>query len=223
MRGRFALGAEVIHRAHETFAEALLPEAIHRHARGQRILRRDDPAREAEPIARCRFEPRSNGCGHAGRHGLPWLVVLAAREDVRGPGFLHLLHDQHGGDGGPEIAFCQLGCFHQLPRGTKRGLGKTVRVVIEQQLGFLRAAFRGGHFENAAHALAPEPIGNLQLLHRPLKQTHFVELTIVTQPGIPAAETQRFRIRNAAIERVAPHFDRGKRPIHEDAQTRCLT
>ena len=43
MRGPFAADAEIVGRAHEPFAEMPLPDAIHDHARGERVLLRRDP------------------------------------------------------------------------------------------------------------------------------------------------------------------------------------
>ena len=52
MRRQFALDAEILRRPDEAAAEQLRPPAIHRHARGQRIVARDQPAREIEARAR---------------------------------------------------------------------------------------------------------------------------------------------------------------------------
>ena len=48
MRRRFALGAEVIHHRGEAASKEFLPEAVDHRARGERIVARDEPAREVE-------------------------------------------------------------------------------------------------------------------------------------------------------------------------------
>ena len=76
----FALRAEVVHRLHEPGAEEHRPPAIHRDARGERLLRRDEPVREIEPgerlaVARLRGELREKR-GRAGGDLLAVLIVL---------------------------------------------------------------------------------------------------------------------------------------------------
>ena len=53
-----ALRAEILHGLHHAGAEVHLPEAIHRHARRQRIGRIDQPFREAQPVVRCALRQR---------------------------------------------------------------------------------------------------------------------------------------------------------------------
>ena len=50
MRRRRSLRAEVLAGLDEAAAEELLPGAVDRDARGQRVLLVDEPAREAEPV-----------------------------------------------------------------------------------------------------------------------------------------------------------------------------
>jgi hypothetical protein len=50
MRRQRALDAEVVLGFDQTFAEVLLPHAVHEDAGGQRVLRRHQPFREIEPI-----------------------------------------------------------------------------------------------------------------------------------------------------------------------------
>ena len=99
MRRRLALRSEIFRRLHQAGPENLLPEAIDRDARGQRIGGIDNPLSEAEPVARQR-------CGHGRQHGgyrrrdlLARLIVLAAEQHIRHRRAAGLLvHDQsHGG------------------------------------------------------------------------------------------------------------------------------
>jgi hypothetical protein len=48
--GPFALRAEIIQRLHQAGSENHRPPAVDRDARGQRVLRRDEPLREIEPV-----------------------------------------------------------------------------------------------------------------------------------------------------------------------------
>ena len=57
MRRPFALRAEIGGGFHEARAEELLPETVHRDARGERMVGADQPAREIEPIGRVRSAP----------------------------------------------------------------------------------------------------------------------------------------------------------------------
>ena len=70
--GRFALTAEILRCADEAFAEAELPEMVHCHARGQRIVGGGQPLREAKPVARHALgERREDKPGSPGRHAHP--------------------------------------------------------------------------------------------------------------------------------------------------------
>lgn len=51
MRGPCAAEAEVIGGGHQASAKVLLPEPIDQHARGPRIVARDDPLRECQSSA----------------------------------------------------------------------------------------------------------------------------------------------------------------------------
>ncbi len=51
MRGRGAEPAEVVRRPYQPLAEMVLPDAVHHHPRGQRILRAGQPASQFQPAA----------------------------------------------------------------------------------------------------------------------------------------------------------------------------
>ena len=95
--GHFAVDAEILGRLHQPRAEDLLPEAVHRHPRGERMLRPQQPVGETEPVPR---QVGRHGRQERGRRRLDFLaalVVIAAEEHV-GLGRLgRLLH--HVGDG----------------------------------------------------------------------------------------------------------------------------
>src|SRR5213078_4436084 len=97
MAGQFTADAEVAHRADEAGAEHLLPEAVDRDAGRQRMLRPQEPLREAEAAFRQIGGERREGGGRLGRHRVAALVVLTAEEDVcrwRLPALLHDVRDR---------------------------------------------------------------------------------------------------------------------------------
>src|ERR1700682_6330440 len=51
MRRRFAEFAEVVGRAHQSFAEMILPDAVHHRTRGERVIRIGDPFRKFQTPA----------------------------------------------------------------------------------------------------------------------------------------------------------------------------
>ena len=70
MRRARPLRAEIVFRFDDAATEILLPDAVHDHARGQRILRADEPlARDRSRLAADRFVAR-NGCSTAGVPGV---------------------------------------------------------------------------------------------------------------------------------------------------------
>ena len=84
-------------RPHEARAEHLLPEAIDRHARRQRMLGPQQPLGEAEPVlAAARRASAAGTSGVPGATCVAPLVVLAAEEHVRHRRLAALLH--HVGD-----------------------------------------------------------------------------------------------------------------------------
>ena len=99
MRRLVALRAKIFRRLHQAGAEVLLPEAIHRHACGQRVRRIDQPAREAEAIGgRAGGQGREEG-GKTGLHLVALLVVFTADEHEGVARLLHFLRDHRGGNG----------------------------------------------------------------------------------------------------------------------------
>ena len=83
IRRTLALRAEILRRFHQPGAENFLPETIHRHARRERIFRRDEPAREAEPVLRSIRRHRVQRTESRGRDRFAHLVIRAAHQDVR--------------------------------------------------------------------------------------------------------------------------------------------
>src|SRR5687767_3075955 len=87
MRGAAAHAPEIIGRAHNAATEMIAPDAIYDDARGERILRIDDPLREFR--TRCprigRQLRRTVGQQHAERphaHSLALVLIVAARQYV---------------------------------------------------------------------------------------------------------------------------------------------
>ena len=86
MRRDLALNAEVFRGLHEAHAEDRLPEAIHRHASGERILAAHEPLREAEAGARSVFGPVAYTDLRADETGLD-LVCRILHDKIKKPTF----------------------------------------------------------------------------------------------------------------------------------------
>ena len=83
MRGQLAAHAEILRRGHEAATEQFLPQAIHRHARGERMIRRDQPFGERQAIGLV-VRGHCRQCGRrAGRHLLAAAAKVAANVNVR--------------------------------------------------------------------------------------------------------------------------------------------
>ena len=98
MRRPLALRAEFIDLRAERVAEELLPEPVHKDARGERVLGRDEPVRQIEPretMAVRRLELRLEKARRRGRDDFAAFVLpVSARQhagDRRFHGFRH--HD----------------------------------------------------------------------------------------------------------------------------------
>ncbi len=98
MRGQLAGHAQVARGFDQARAEHFLPEAIDGDARGQRMIRPQQPLGKAQAVARQIGGEGGQDVGRVGFHLVAPLVVLAAEED-EGHRFVGLfLH--HVGDGG---------------------------------------------------------------------------------------------------------------------------
>ena len=97
MAGCVAGDAEIPAGPHQAVAEHLLPEAIHRDAGRQRVLRTEQPLRKAQAVVRQIGRHRRQRMRRFGLHLVAPLVVVAAVQNVRRRLFRLLLH--HVGDG----------------------------------------------------------------------------------------------------------------------------
>ena len=127
VRGPFTLRADVAGSFHETGAKELLPEAIHGHARRERMFGADEPPCEIEAIGgRTAGGQRRQHMRHAGRHRVAALIVLAAFENESAPGLFHFLGN-HGGDErvvqiAPLLPDFAQGFLQGFERGARRGV-----------------------------------------------------------------------------------------------------
>ena len=108
MRGRLALYAKVLRRLHQADPEKCLPSPVHRHPRRQRILRRNQPACEVEPVDAPAGLSISGTAAKQRRYRTDDLhvrlaLIVAAIEHERLPPLLHLIHDHHPRDPGGGI------------------------------------------------------------------------------------------------------------------------
>ena len=155
MRRRFALRAEVGRSLYQPGAEELLPEAVHRHARSQRMLRADEPLGEVEAVGRAGLGQRREHGGDVRPDLLAGLVVLAAQHHEAVAGLLQILPDESRRDGLVEViaglgnrVFLRV----DLGEGGARGIADELEVIVAQPLVFLGLAVLGLHgAEQAFH------------------------------------------------------------------------
>ena len=97
MEREIALAAELFARADDAHAEDRLPETVHGHAGGERIVAADDPAGEAEAVLRIAGVPSGEARGHAFAdfvaEGLP--VAAELHEGLAALVRREVLHDRH--------------------------------------------------------------------------------------------------------------------------------
>jgi hypothetical protein len=95
----FSLHAKVAGCLYKTRAKELLPVAVHRDARGERVIGSDEPLGQSETVVRRSFQGRRDPLGHAGLYFISLERVLAALEDMGLAGFFALFHHEGGWNG----------------------------------------------------------------------------------------------------------------------------
>ena len=133
-----ALHAEVLGRFHHPDAEELLPEAVHRDARGQRILGRDEPLRQGEPVRgrAGRQRRQAGGCGRGSP--CPRLVVEPLDQDEGVARLRHVLHHHHTRDGA-EVCDRSSIPFRDRPacqRSPRRWFSKCCELLVRPESRF---------------------------------------------------------------------------------------
>ena len=133
---RLALVAEVLERAHEAAAEEGLPLAVDRDARGERVLRGEEPAGERQAVGRGVFGQGREERRHGRRNLLLRAEVFAAMmaEGRTGMGFGALAHHEGG------LAARDL--FPQV--GERLGVDGQFGGGLEEALAELGGVVRGG-------------------------------------------------------------------------------
>src|SRR5579871_6918065 len=94
MRRPFAISAKVVGGTDDSAAEMVLPDPIHHHARGERIVRACDPPCQGDPATSRRKLPVPVAFNHGGSgvtgycaweprfNRFPWLPEISADQDV---------------------------------------------------------------------------------------------------------------------------------------------
>ena len=140
MHRRFPLAAEIVEHPRQPRAEELLPEPVHHHPRGERVIAGHEPPGEVEAVGRAVGDRRGGQIAGEGRlHDLPALVhpVAAGQDadDVRGfPAAADKALGKRGEERGPFL----LGRVHH-----RLGGGQDVRGV-EPGHDALKPALGGG-------------------------------------------------------------------------------
>ena len=108
MRRLLALRAEVVDGFYQPGAEKRLPQAVDRHAGGQRVFLADDPAGQPQAVVGSILrQGRQNG-RNAAPHFFQRRVIGAALQHVGRPRLGQFLHHHHGGNAGLEPEFLLL-------------------------------------------------------------------------------------------------------------------
>ena len=223
MRGQVALRAEILGRAHESLAEANLPEAIHRDARGERMLGLHEPLREAEAIGGCARGQRPQRDGHGGRDDgvLERLIVLAALEH-EGRAHLRLgqvLHDHRAAQAGFEFLF-----GHEQLRVIREQRGR-VRVLPLEKMPDEKIFLRGGAFRFRERENSQQRRGrgaHLGGRERAAVNREFVHLALELDRVRAAADAEGRRVRDGTGERVQLDDIFLQPAVHENLHARGL-
>ena len=133
-----ALRTEVVARLHEARAEQHLPVTIHRDARGEWMVRRDEPLGEGEAVRRHAFGQRRPHRRHARDDLLALHLKVSAHEDERVARRGHVFHHHRGGNllGERVLIGLELG---EVSVGTEQFL----RVMLAEKLLQVRALLAG--------------------------------------------------------------------------------
>ena len=116
MAGVLPLQPEVLGRLDQAGPEVHLPEPVHGHARGERVVGLDEPAGEPQTIVRHIVRHRRQHGRHAGIDPLARHVVGAANQPEGVAPRLHLLHHHDGGEAFPQRRALALDVLDVLPR-----------------------------------------------------------------------------------------------------------
>src|SRR4051794_33444818 len=98
MAGGLTLAAKILGGFHDARAEDLLPEAIDRHTRRQRMPRSNEPLGKAQPISRSIRRQRRQKSRRIAAYFRTVLIVLASFKDVGRTRLLAFLEDQRSRD-----------------------------------------------------------------------------------------------------------------------------
>ena len=219
MGGRFALRSEIIGRAHQSFAKAHLPQAVHHHASGQRIAGRHQPLSEAQAVAWCIRRHGGEDRGHPWLHKVERMIILAALQHMGGARLWQILHDQRGGNARAHGFLIVPGLAQRLIRRTLGGGGVMLHIVVQEQRLLLSPTLGSIHVQNAAHLFAVEPSGGFPGRGDTWQHPAFIEGAVETQPGIATPDAQELRVLHGTGEGVAIDIHRHGLAIDKDLQT----
>jgi hypothetical protein len=103
MARAFSLHAEILRRFDDPDAEELLPVAVDRHPRRQRMLRREKPSRQGKPVRFRIGRERRQRRGRARGYFRGGLVIRTLSQHECIPRLGQFLHDHDARDRGAEL------------------------------------------------------------------------------------------------------------------------
>ena len=220
VRWSVAHDAEILGRFDESGAENFLPEAVHRHARGERVCGRDKPLREAETVQRRVFGERMQCCEHGGLQLVLRLVVLAAGQQAchrLGARLFHL----HMGDRAAILDCGPLAIQRRNPGGVPGEGGVVATVKLKQLLPFRRRARRAFREQRDGFRLARE-VARLGRRERPRIDPHILHVAGEELALLALADAKCDIRSEAALQRVDLHLRLVRLAVDENAHARGL-
>ncbi len=145
MRRLLPLDTEILRGLHQADPEELLPEPVHRHPRGERVLRGHQPLCQAEPVGRSALRGGRQPLGHLRADLLALEGVFTALQDMGLPRFRAILHHQGRGNGLLQVRELLPGFRFPLGGLDELCLGDRIDVlqVVVPELRFLRLVALG--------------------------------------------------------------------------------
>jgi hypothetical protein len=188
---RLPLHAEIFLRLDDAVAEVHLPEAIHGDARGQRMVRIDEPSREREAVERRILRQRRQHRRHTRLHLFGLVAIVAAREHEGVARFLQVRHHHCGRNALLEVLFLlvqRLELGQRLAERLRRGMREK---VLTNLCGLRRRALAEHAGNDDASRIVNREIDDLSGLEDAAVDPQVVDLPEERRAEAPAPDRQR--------------------------------